>query len=68
MLADSDSLGVMNRAAGWVLLVAAIGAFFWAFKLLVDRPGSLVGILLFVPVWFAAIAGVKLVAGQTEDD
>jgi len=58
----------MNRVAGLVLLVAAVGGFFWAFKLLVDRPGSLVGILLFVPIWFAAITGVKLVAGQTEDD
>ena len=48
--------------------MAAIGGFLWAFKLFVDRPGSLVGILLFVPVWFAAVAGVKLVAGQTEDD
>ena len=58
----------MNRVAGLVLLVAAIGGFLWAFKLLVDRPGSLVGILLCVPIWFVAIAGVKLVAGQTEDD
>ena len=64
----SDSLGVMSRVAGLVLLMAAVGGFFWAFKLLVDRPGSLVGILFFVPVWFAAVAGVKLVSGQTEDD
>ena len=68
MLAYSDSLSVMNRFAGLVLLVAAVGGFAWAFKLLVDRPGSLVGILLFVPIWFAAIAGVKLVAGQTENN
>ena len=58
----------MNRVAGWVLLVAAVGGFFWAFKLLVDRPGSLVGVLFFVPVWFAAVAGVELGSGQTEDD
>ena len=58
----------MSRAAGWVLLVAAVGGFVWAFKLLVDRPGSLVGVLLFVPVWFAAVSGVELVSGQTEDD
>jgi len=58
----------MRRIVGRVLLVAAVGGFFWAFKLLVDRPGSLVGILLFVPVWFAAVVGVKLVSGQTEDD
>ncbi len=58
----------MNRVAGWVVLLAAVGGFAWAFKLLVERPGSLVGILLFVPVWFAAIAGVNLVAGQTKAD
>ena len=58
----------MRRVAGWVLLGVAAGGFYWAFKLLVDTPGSLVGILLFVPVGFAAIAGVHLAGSQTEDD
>jgi hypothetical protein len=52
---------------GWVLLVAAVGGFFWAFKLLADTPGSLVGILLLVPVMFAALGGVNLVGGEKED-
>ncbi len=68
MLSCADSLSVMNRVAGWVLLVAAAGGFFWAFKLLADTPGSLVGILLLVPVVFAAFAGVNLAGGQKEDD
>jgi drug/metabolite transporter (DMT)-like permease len=57
----------MRRKVGWVLLVAAVGGFFWAFKLLADTPGSLVGILLLVPVAFAAVGGVHLVGGEKED-
>ncbi len=58
----------MRRNVGRVLLVAASGGYFWAFKLLADTPGSLVGILLLVPVAFAAVGGVNLVGGKTEDD
>jgi drug/metabolite transporter (DMT)-like permease len=66
--AYADSLNVMKRVVGWVLLVATVGGFFWAFKLLADTPGSLVGILLLVPVAFAAVGGVNLVGGEKEGD
>ncbi len=68
MLACADSLSVMKRVVGWMLLLAAVGGFFWAFKLLADTPGSLVGILLLVPVMFAAVGGVNLVGGEREDE
>jgi hypothetical protein len=58
----------VRRVVGWVLLLAAVGGFFWAFKLLVDTPGSLVGILLLVPVMFAALGGVRLAGGEKRDD
>jgi len=51
-----------------MLLVVAIGGFYWAFKLLIDSPGSLVGILLFIPVGFAAVVGVNLVGSQKEGE
>ncbi len=65
--AYADSVCEMRRVVGWVLLMAAAGGFFWAFKLLADTPGSLVGILLLVPVGFAAVGGVNLVGGERED-
>ena len=68
VLACADSLSVMRRVVGWMLLVAAVGGFIWAFKLLADTPGSLVGILLLVPVMFAAFGGVNLVGGEKEGD
>ena len=68
MMACVDSLSEMKRVVGWVLLVAAVGGFFWAFKLLADTPGSMVGILLLVPVMFAAVGGVNLVGGKKEGD
>ena len=58
----------MKRVVGWVLLVAAVGGFIWAFKLLTDTPGSLVGILILVPVMFAALGGVNLVGNRKEDN
>ena len=48
--------------------MVAIGGFYWAFKLLIDSPGSLVGILLFIPVGFAAVVGVNLVGFQKEGE
>jgi hypothetical protein len=57
----------MRRIVGWVLLVAAVGGFVWVSKLLADTPGSLVGILLLVPVMFAGLGGVRL-AGEKEAD
>ena len=66
--ACTDRLHEMRRVVGWVLLVAAVGGFFWAFKLLADTPGSLVGILLLVPVMFAGLGGVSLAGGGREDD
>ncbi len=54
----------MKRVAGWVLILVAIGGFYWAFKLLADTPGSLVGILILVPVMGAAMAGVSLAGGE----
>jgi drug/metabolite transporter (DMT)-like permease len=65
--AYADRLCEMSRVVGWVLLVASVGGFVWAFKLLADTPGSLVGILLLVPVAFAAVGGVHLVGGEKED-
>ncbi len=64
----SRRLREMRPIVGWVLLVVAVGGFFWAFKLLADTPGSLVGILLLVPVGFAAVGGVNLVGGGKEGD
>jgi hypothetical protein len=58
----------MKRVVGWVLLMAALGGFIWAFKLLADTPGSLVGILILVPVMFAAVGGVNLVGGEKEGE
>ncbi len=68
VMACVDSLCEMSRVVGWVLLVAAVGGFIWAFMLLADTPGSLVGILLLVPVMFAAVGGVNLVGGKKEGD
>ena len=58
----------MKRVAGWVLVIAAVGGFYWAFKLLADTPGSLAGILLLVPVMFAALVGVNLTGSKKEGD
>ena len=65
--AYSDRLCEMRRVVGWVLLAASVGGFFWAFKLLADTPGSLVGILLLVPVMFAGLGGVSLAGSVRED-
>ena len=67
-IGSSDSLCLMERIAGWMLLMVATGGFYWAFKLLIDSPGSLVGILLFIPVGFAAVVGVNLVGSQKEGE
>jgi putative effector of murein hydrolase LrgA (UPF0299 family) len=68
MMAYADSVCEMMRVVGWVLLMAAVGGFIWAFKLLADTPGSLVGILILVPVMFAAVGGVNLVGGEKEGE
>ncbi len=68
VLACADSLCVMRRVVGWVLWVAALGGVFWAFKRLADTPGSLVGILLLVPVMCAAVGGVNRVGGEKEGE
>jgi hypothetical protein len=57
----------VRRVVGWVLLVACVGGFFWAFKLLADTPGSLVGILLLVPVMAASFGGVNLAGGRKDE-
>lgn len=59
---------LMKRVVGWVLILTALGGFYWAFKLLADTPGSLVGILLLVPVMFAALGGVNFAGSKNEGD
>lgn len=63
-----DSLGVVKQVVGWVLILSAVGGFYWSFKLLADAPGSLVGILLLIPVMVAAMAGVNLAGSKKEGD
>ena len=55
----------MKQVVGWVLILSAVVGFYWSFKLLADAPGSLVGILLLIPVMVAAMVGVNLAGSRS---